>query len=135
MRRRELKKAISKYAKKVKFYRYGLIAKYLKHLEKEQLRVISSIPKVKCPSCESKNIELEYSDSEYSSYTWLSCNDCGEDFKDTFGYADVIESINCIPWWDAIYNTVYFDDDINFESIEWQKFCEEEILSTIQGGV
>lgn len=131
MRRKELKKAISKYAKENKFYRYGLISKYLKHLEKEELKLINSIPKVQCPTCGNKKIDIEYSDCEYSSYTWLSCDICGEEFDDEVGYIDVIGEIDCIPWWDSIYNRISSDDSIDFKSLEWEQYCEEIILRKI----
>lgn len=131
MRRKELKKAVSKYAKKVKFYRYGLIAKYLKHLKKEELKLIASIPKVKCPFCGKHDIEIEYSDCEYLVESWLSCNACGESFDDEVGYIEVIEAINCIPWWDGIYNVISLDDNIDFRGLKWKQYCEYEILTTI----
>lgn len=131
MRRRELKKAISKYAKENKFYKYGLIAKYLKHFENEKKKLYNSLPKLKCPYCGGNDIELEYSDCEYSDYTWLSCQCCGEDFEDDFGYSDIIKQIECIPYWDSIYNRISCDDNIDFKSIEWKEYCEEIILKEI----
>lgn len=131
MQRKELKKAVSKYAKKVKFYRYGLISKYLKHLKKEELKLINSIPSVKCPFCGSDKIEIEYSDSEYSSDSWLCCKECEENFDDEVGYVDKMKEISCIPWWDNIYNTISCDDNINFESISWKQYCESEIIAEL----
>lgn len=133
MQRRKLKKEIRKYAKQVKFYKYGLISRYLKHLAKEKERVVNAVPSVICPYCNSKNIFVEYSDIEYSSDKWLSCDKCGEDFEDTYGYIEATEAFECMPWWDSIYNAMQFDDDIDFASVEWQKYCENEILETIKG--
>lgn len=47
MKRKELKKAVSKYARVTKFYRYGLISKYLKHLEKEEQALKDSLKYMK----------------------------------------------------------------------------------------
>lgn len=131
MRRRELRKAVSKYAKEVKFYRYGLIAKYLKHLKKEELKLLNSIPKVKCPFCNSENIEIEYDDCEYSSESWLYCDDCDECFDDEVGFIDKIDEVRCIPYWDDIYNRIHCGEYINFESIKWKEYCEKTILKEI----
>ena len=131
MRRKELKKAISKYAKQVKFYRYGLISKYLKYQEKEKLRLINSIPKIKCPSCGNKKIDIEYSDCEYSSEEWLFCDICEEYFDDEVGYIDAVEGLNHLCWSDEIAARAYFDNDIDFNSLEWKEYCENKIINTL----
>lgn len=132
MQRRELKKSVSKYAKKIKFYKYGLIARYLKHLEKKKLELLKAVPKVKCPHCNSKDIDIELSDSEYSNDNWLVCNNCEEHFGDNYGYYDATEALRCLNWSDSIATKAHFEKDrIDFKSIKWQEFCEKEILDTI----
>lgn len=112
---------IKEYSKKIRFQDLDLIKKLI--LKKEERKRIKkeAIPKVICPKCQSDVIEIEYSDDEYSSYHWLSC-ECGEDFEDDYGYFKAIEDLYLEDYFDEI--EVYLDlkeGKVKFDE-NWEKF-------------
>lgn len=135
MKRRELKKAIKKYAREIKFYKYGLISQLIKFKEKRHIALVNAIPKVKCPQCGSNLVDLEHSDSEYDSYTWLSCHDCGCDFDDLYGYADAIDELYCEPYFDTLQLEVEdMGGNVKYNH-EWSLYCEEEIRKMLNSKI
>ncbi|APF21698.1 hypothetical protein [Clostridium butyricum] len=126
MKGKELRKRVKEFSHKTNFYKLGLVRKYIKQQYKEKQALIEAIPKVVCPHCGSKKISIEYDESEYSSYSWLYCEDCEEDFEDTFGFKDAIQELDCLSWGDIISVELHFEEP-NIKSLEWREFCEEQI--------
>lgn len=126
MQRRELKKAIKKFSHKTNFYKLGLVRQYLKKQEEEHIKLINAVPKIVCPHCGSKYIDIERSDEDFCDDSWLYCKDCGEEFDDNYNYIDAIENLRFEPWGDNIAIELHFGDK-DIKSKEWQDFCEKEI--------
>lgn len=134
MRRRELKKAIKEYSNKTKFYKLGLVRQLIQWKEKEYKRLEDNIPKIICPSCGSKRIELDYSDDEYSCERCLTCCDCWECIEEGkeeyFNAYDELDNFNFI---DGIEMYMWGTGMEVTPGSEWNDFCEKEIKAIIGG--
>ncbi len=126
-------KRVMKYAKNNHYYKPSKIKKYLKLFDKKIATLENSIPKVKCKECKSENIDFEYDDGEYSFEYYLYCNDCGEAFEDDYGYVDAVEEIYYMNYFDSIEMYIWGSgDNIDFESYEWQQYCDKEMDKMIK---
>lgn len=130
MQRKELKKAIRKFSHETNFYKLGLVRKLLQKQEKDHKILIAAIPKIQCPHCKSRKIDIDSDDCDYSDEKWLHCCKCGRDFDDVFGYIDSIEELDCEPWGDEIAIELYFENP-NIKSQKWQEFCKNTILKEL----
>lgn len=126
MQRKELNKKIKEFSHKINFYKLGLIRKYIKKQYKEERKLINAIPKVICPKCGSHNISVEHDERDYVDDSWLYCNDCDEDFEDTFGYINANNELDALAWCDIIAIELHFEDP-DTKTEQWKTFCETEI--------
>ena len=130
LQRRDLKKAINEFSKKTNFYELGLIRKLLIHREKEKEKLRKMIPHVKCPFCGSSKIIIDYDDSEYSSYEFLTCENCLESFDDIYDYINNKENYDNIRWGYPLDIVLYFENP-NIKLYEWQELCRSLILKEL----
>lgn len=123
---KKFKKEVREYCKKTNFYKISLVKKYLKKMHQKELETINKVPKIVCPNCSSKHVSVEYDGDEYSSDSYLYCDDCEFDFDDTFGYISAKEEVECLSWTDRIEVDLYFEHP-DIKSYKWQEFCQEQI--------
>lgn len=129
MRRKELKKAIKEYSNKTKFYKLGLVRKLIQWKEKEYKRLEGNMPKIICPYCGSKRIEIDYiDDGLYSTCRELTCSDCCEYIEDHeeefFKAYNELDDFNFI---DGIEMYIWGTGMEIIPGSKWNKFCEKEI--------
>ena len=140
MQRRELQKAIRRYAKEVNFHKYGLIRQLLKLKERrwEYLKTQLKEKEVICPNCCKSIMYIECSDSEYDSSEWLCCDYCGEcldeDDDRAFAYIDVYNKLLCEDYFDSLLSEVVFSGNVG-DGHEWQLYCEKVIRGLLAEGV
>lgn len=72
----------------------------------------------KCKEGSSK-LSIDNDGSEYSSYEFLTCENCWESFDDENGYIDAVKSCNYLCWG---YEVDY----------EWKERCRYLILRELQ---
>ena len=115
------------------FHDKELIKQYLEKQDKEEQNVINKIPKIKCPHCRSKKIEVDYGESEYDNYTTLYCESCDHDFEDKWGYIDALRELECLDYGDEVMTTIWFlKQDIN--DPKWQNKCKELMIKYLNEG-
>lgn len=131
MKRKELKKAIKEYSNKINFYELGLVRKWILWEEKELIKLKNAIPKVKCPYCDSNNVEFEYDEDEYSDYGCFYCECCDSDFEDEFGYEDAITELHAFDYWDSILIELCFENP-DTTTYKWKEFCRKELKRMIK---
>lgn len=107
-----------RYAKK-----FNIPIQYAREICKKQVKLLKEIRKnSKCPYCGKRELEMDWSDAEYSCKSWITCNNCGKDIDEKI-YKNVRvegigEDFDVIMW-------ASMDDMMEFTPEEWIAFIKE----------
>lgn len=121
-----LNKRAMQYAKSNHYYCIGKIKKYLRLFDRKMNELHSNLGDSVCPECGGKNTYKEYSDSEYDSYAYMSCDDCGNDYDD-YEFINKLEEIESYYYFDGIKMEVWAYDFKPPRDYNWFKKCDEEM--------
>lgn len=107
-----------RYAKK-----FNVPIQYAREICKKQVRLLKDIRKnSKCPYCGERELELEYSDAEYSSKSWIICCNCYREIDESLHKHVRVygtgEDFDVIMW-------ASLDESMEFTPEEWLDFIKE----------
>lgn len=126
-----LNKRAMNYAKRNNYYRPSKIKKYLILLDRKINQLYSNLGNSICPECGSKNTYREHSDEEYSCYSYMVCDECGNGYED-YNFINKLEEIESYNYFDSIKMAVWAYDFKPPTGYEWFRSCDEKMDKMIK---
>lgn len=126
-----LNKRAMAYAKRNNYYKLSKIKKYMLLLDKEIVKLQQELKPSTCPSCGSINTIIEYSDEEYSWYSYMLCEDCWHGYDDD-KYIDKYTELDSINYFDSIELEVWAYGFNPPAGYKWFKTCDENMDRMIE---
>lgn len=121
-----LNKRAMNYAKRNNYYSLSKIKKYLLLFDKKVMKLQEELNPSICPECGSINTDIEYSDEEYSCYSYMICEDCWHGYDDT-KYMDKYAELESMNYFDSIELEVWAYDFKPPIGYKWFKKCDENM--------
>ncbi|PHV72167.1 hypothetical protein CS063_01445 [Sporanaerobium hydrogeniformans] len=96
--------------------------KYAREICKKQTKLLKEIRKnSKCPYCGKRELEMEWSEADYTCHSWIVCGNCGKEVDETvyknIRVEEIGEDFDIFLWMSL--------DNMHFTKEEWIEFIKE----------